>query len=348
MNDGINAHGPASGKDWTGDSGEQADGPVEAGSQLYNQSDTVRRALELNAGAIEGGAGMIMQFGLGFGQDQTVHTMTEYAQLAEELGFHHLTAIDMNNLSQEVNVMMTVAAMGTSRIHIGHGVTNPDTYHPGAIANAVASLRDLTDGRAFVGIGAGGPYGQLLNKGVLMRELRESLQFIRDYSSGGEGTWKGDSWHNEWIRASRWNGEPVPIYVAVAGPRTCEIAGEFGDAVLSIGMDPELQKWRMEQVAEGAEKAGRDPAEIDVWIRTQCYITESKAAAKRELEPYAATCTWELMQILKRQHPATMDLQKRIERRHPGIPASSTSSGKSSTPTTPIGPNASAAPRPSS
>ena len=53
---------------------------------------------------------MSMQFGLGFGQDQTVHTITEFAQLAEELGYAHITIADINNLAHEVNVLMTIAA----------------------------------------------------------------------------------------------------------------------------------------------------------------------------------------------------------------------------------------------
>ena len=262
---------------------------------------------------------MSLQFGVGFGQDQDVHNIAEYCCRAEELGYAHATMIDMGALGQEVNVMMTVAALGTGRIHIGHGVTNPATYHPGAIANATASLRELTDNRAFVGIGAGGPYGQYLKKGVLMTELREAVKFIQDYSAGREGTWQGGSWHSEWIRNSKWVGQSVPVYVAVAGPKTCQIAGEFADAVFTIGMDPELQKWRMEQIEKGAEKAGRDPKQIDIWIRTQCYLADSKEASKQELEPYAATCTWEFIQILKRETPAVSDLRKRIERRHPGI-----------------------------
>lgn len=262
---------------------------------------------------------MAVEFGIGLGQDQDVHNVARYARVAEDLGFHHATMIDMGTLGQEVNVMMTVAALGTERIRIGHGVTNPATYHPGAIANAAASLRELTGGRAFVGIGAGGPYGQYLKKGVPMRELREAVQFIKEYSAGRDGEWRGERWHSEWIRDSKWAGQSVPIWVAVAGPKTCRIAGEFADAVFSIGMDAELQRWRMEQIEQGALAAGRDPASIDVWVRTQCYIAESKQAAKREMEPYAATCTWELYQILKRETPETLDLRKRIERRHPGL-----------------------------
>ena len=100
---------------------------------------------------------MALGFGIGLGQDQDVHNVARYAKAAEDLGYHHVTMIDMGTLSQEVHVLMTVAAQGTERIRIGHGVTNPATYHPGAIANATASLRELTGDRAFVGIGAGGP-----------------------------------------------------------------------------------------------------------------------------------------------------------------------------------------------
>ena len=262
---------------------------------------------------------MGFHLGIGLGQDQSVHDVAHYAKLAEDLGYHHVTMIDMGTLSQEVHVLMTIAAMGTERILLGHGVTNPATYHPGAIANAVASLRELTGDRAFAGIGAGGPYGQYLTKGVLMRELRQAIRFINDYSAGQEGEWQGHSWHSEWIRQSDYAGRPVPVWVAVAGPVTCRIAGELGHGVFSIGMDPVLQKWRMEQIALGAEQAGRDPEAVDVWVRTQVYLADTKAAVRREMAPYAATAAWELYQILRQNKPEIAELRTRIDRAHPGI-----------------------------
>jgi|GEM_PF-1868527 len=262
---------------------------------------------------------MKLNFGLGFGQDQNVHNVAEYAQTAERLGFSHITVADINNLANECHVIMTLIAAATDTIHVGHGVTNPATYHPGALANAMASIRDLSNDRAFVGIGAGGPYGQLLKKGVLMNELRQAIRFISDYSAGFEAELGDGSWHSEWIRNSGWNGKRVPVWVAVAGPRTCFITGEVGDAVLSIGMDPVLQQWRKDQVQAGAEAADRDVNDIDFYIRTQCYVADSKAAAKRELEPYAATCTYELYQILRRDNEPTDDLRERIKRNHPGL-----------------------------
>ena len=262
---------------------------------------------------------MGLKFGLGFGQDQNVHNITEFAKAADVYGYHHITVADINNLGNEVNVIMTMIAMSSEKVLIGHGVTNPATYHPGAIANAMATIRDLTNDRAFVGIGAGGPYGQLLHKGVTMKQLRRAVKFISDYSAGEDAELADGLWHSEWIRNSKWNGRRVPVWVAVAGPKTCQISGEVGDAVLSIGMDPTLQAWRKDQVAIGAERLQRDPAEVDFYVRTQIYIASSKASAKRELEPYAATCTWELYQILLRDNPETEDLRQRIDKAHPGI-----------------------------
>lgn len=262
---------------------------------------------------------MGLEFGIGLGQDQDVHNVGHYAKVAEDLGFQHATMIDMGTLGQEVTVMMTVAAAQTTKIKIGHGVTNPATYHPGVIANAVASLRELSENRAFVGIGAGGPYGQYLKRGVKMAQLAESIQFIKDYSAGNEGTYLGDTWHNEWIRSSKWVGQSVPVVLAVAGPRTCRMAGELAHGVFSIGMDPILQEWRMEQIEKGAANAGRSVSDVDVWIRTQLYLAESKADAKREMEPYAATCTWELYQILRQENPEVAELRNRLEKHHPGL-----------------------------
>lgn len=262
---------------------------------------------------------MGLKFGLGFGQDQNVHNIGKFAKAADDLGYHHISVADINNLANEVNVIMTMIGMTSKRVLIGHGVTNPATYHPGAIANAMASLRELTNDRAFVGIGAGGPYGQLLHKGVTMKRLRQAIKFISDYSAGDDAELPDGVWHSEWIRNSQWHGRRVPVWVAVAGPKTCQISGEVGDAVLSIGMDPTLQSWRKDQVCTGAERVGRDPDDIEFYVRTQCYIAESKAAAKRELEPYAATCTWELYQILLRENPETVNLRQRLDQAHPGI-----------------------------
>src|SRR5207244_1804770 len=97
------------------------------------------------------------------------------------------------------------------------------------------------------------------------------------------------------------------------------VGGRTADRILSIGMDPSLQAWRKEMVERGAEEEGRDPAEIDFWVRTQVYLADSKEAAYREMAPYAATCAWELAKVLRQKTPDTIALAERCEAAQPGI-----------------------------
>jgi alkanesulfonate monooxygenase SsuD/methylene tetrahydromethanopterin reductase-like flavin-dependent oxidoreductase (luciferase family) len=260
-----------------------------------------------------------MKFGIAFGQDVDISEVAEYSKAAEDAGFSHVTLVDIGNLAADVNVAMTVALQGTERIEVGHGVTDPIMYHPGTIGGAVATMRELAGDRVFVGLGVGGPYGKPFIRAAKIAELEEAVTFLRGYTAGEEASFGGKSWHNEWIRRSSYNGKSVPVTVAVCGPRTTLAAGATADGALSIGMDPSLQRWRKGLVTRAAVEAGRDPDEVDFWVRTQVYIAESKQAAFEELAPYAATSAWELWKVLKRETPDTVALAKDIDEAHPGL-----------------------------
>jgi alkanesulfonate monooxygenase SsuD/methylene tetrahydromethanopterin reductase-like flavin-dependent oxidoreductase (luciferase family) len=260
-----------------------------------------------------------MKFGIAFGQDVRIGEAAEYAKAAEDAGFSHVTFVDMGNLATDVNVTMTVALMGTERIAVGHGVTDPIMFHPGTIGGAVATMRELAGDRVFVGLGVGGPYGKPFIRSAKVAELQEAVTFLKQYTAGETASFGGNSWHNEWIRRSSYNGKGVPVTVAICGPKTCLAAGATADGVLSIGMDASLQRWRKDLVSRGATEAGRDPDQIDFWVRTQVYIAESKEAAFEELAPYAATSAWELWKVLRRETPDTVALAKQIDEAHPGL-----------------------------
>jgi alkanesulfonate monooxygenase SsuD/methylene tetrahydromethanopterin reductase-like flavin-dependent oxidoreductase (luciferase family) len=260
-----------------------------------------------------------MKFGIAFGQDVAISKAANYAKMAEDAGFEHVTFVDMGNLATDVNVTMTVALSGTDRIYVGHGVTDPIMFHPGTIGGAVATMRELAGDRVFVGLGVGGPYGKPFIRSAKVGELEEAVTFLRRYTAGEEAGFGGNSWHNEWIRRSEYAGKNVPVTVAICGPKTCIAAGRTADGVFSIGMDPSLQRWRKNLVTRAAVEAGRNPDEIDFWVRTQVYIAESKEAAFEELAPYAATSAWELWKVLRRETPDTVDLANQIEAAQPGL-----------------------------
>ena len=105
---------------------------------------------------------MRVEFGVGMGRNERMDEVAEISRVAEDSGFSLITFVDEPFLARDVHVMCTVAALSTRRARIGQGVVDPLTYHPSAIANAAASLNELSGGRAFLGLGAGGPAGKVM------------------------------------------------------------------------------------------------------------------------------------------------------------------------------------------
>ena len=74
--------------------------------------------------------------------------------LAEELGYSYCMVAD-EGLMLDVYAVLGAAARATSTIRLGP-VTNPYTRHPAATAAAVATIDEMSGGRAFVTLVAGG------------------------------------------------------------------------------------------------------------------------------------------------------------------------------------------------
>jgi 5,10-methylenetetrahydromethanopterin reductase len=147
-----------------------------------------------------------------------------------------------------------------------------------------------------------------------LSELREAVEFFRQYTRGEEAEFKGARMHSEWIR------EPIPVYIACThGSRSLEMAGELGDGVIIGDSHPEIVRWRMEQIAKGAERVGRDPSKIDVWVRTEIFIARSKEEARREVASYAATWARARYWSITRKTPAAAELAERMEAVEPGV-----------------------------
>jgi 5,10-methylenetetrahydromethanopterin reductase len=258
-----------------------------------------------------------IRFGTGMGRVLPIHRHGAVARAAEEAGFHSITNIDSQNLSRDVYVALAMAATNTTRIRIGHGVTNPYTRHPSVTANATATIDELSGGRAFLGIGAG--FSSVETMGIRGRPvtvLRDYVLFLRNYLAGETAEWKGHKMKSGWIRDRR-----IPIMMAAGGPRSMRMAGEIADEIMISGAHPLLVKWKLELIERGARKAGRDIADIPIWIRSMCYVAGSKQEARRYVESYAKDgAMGTAYQILKwKDDPDVQELRRRFDRAAPGV-----------------------------
>ena len=178
---------------------------------------------------------------------ESVNEVGEHARLAEDSGFEHVTLVDEPFLARDVFTALAMVALNTERVQIGHGVVDPLTYFPTALGNAAATLHELSGGRAFLGLGAGGPAGKFMEP-LPFKKFEESVIFLKKFMSGEEAEYKGHKIHSEWIK------DPVPLYLAADGPRSLKLAGRLGDGVITMGGSPTLMKWKLKFVEEGLRR----------------------------------------------------------------------------------------------
>ena len=162
--------------------------------------------------------------------------LVRQAVAAEEAGFDfvaisdhfHPWLYDHGHSAFAWSVLAAIAAR-TERIGLATGVTCPSIrYHPAIVAQAAATTAVLSDGRFVLGVGA----GEQLNEHIVGRgwpavterhELfREALEIIRSLWSGGYQSYEGKHLKLEDARMFDLPESPIPIAVAIGGPRARE------------------------------------------------------------------------------------------------------------------------------
>src|SRR6516165_3282244 len=86
--------------------------------------------------------------------DVPIRQMVERARLAEQSGFDKVWLAD-ERFYREVYSCLAAFAANTSRVALGPCVTDPFARHPALTAMAIATLDEISGGRAILGIGAG-------------------------------------------------------------------------------------------------------------------------------------------------------------------------------------------------
>ncbi|MBI3968121.1 MAG: LLM class flavin-dependent oxidoreductase [Chloroflexi bacterium] len=204
-----------------------------------------------------------------------VNDLTSYPELVrgtEAAGFDVIGVPDTQaSTYRECYVAMTTCLLSTERIRAVTLVTNPITRHPAVTASALASLAELSGGRAMLGIGTGDT--GVFNLGLTpakVATLREYLLAVQTLLKAQPAQWKG--------RTSKliWPKEGVPVLVAGEGERVLGLAGEVANAALAGGgVAPGSIRRAIESLKAGAEKAGRDPQTIELWWMLRGSLADS-------------------------------------------------------------------------
>src|SRR5579883_1799781 len=114
----------------------------------------------------------------------------ELLELAERQGFAYGWTYDSHVLWHESFPLLTLAAERTSRMRLGHFVSNPGTREPTVLASAYATLQDISEGRMVCGIGRGDSARRVIGQEpVKVAEFERACTMIRDLMNGRAVRW---------------------------------------------------------------------------------------------------------------------------------------------------------------
>lgn len=234
----------------------------------------------------------------------------ELGCLVEQVGFDRL-GISCVALWPDTYQLQALIAARTERIHIGSMVTNPYTRHAAVHAAALATLQEVSDGRAFCGIGVGAGLEDFgIDYPRPVTTLRETIGAIRGLLSGDSQSFDGDTVELRDARLLRPSAKPVPIAIGTRSPGVMKLAGEVADVAL-VGarhLTPEIVARYRGWLAEGAARVGRDVDSIEVLPRVTLCVSEDEELAVDSVKRYAA----HYLDILG-DHGPPVDRQRRLE-----------------------------------
>lgn len=209
--------------------------------------------------------------------------IAEPARLLEAAGFDHLWVYDSPLVFGEPYMAMLEAAHATRRIVIGPGVTHPRSRPPAATAQALATLAKAAPGRVAFGIGTGASARHSLGmKPATLGELGEYVDIVTTMLAGGEANYREGAAehpvafihpHGRWVDLEH----RVETWISAFGPKGQRLAGAKADGVTVRWEGEEQLEVARAHAREGAQAAGRDPAEVKVAVIYAVYPVDDPA-----------------------------------------------------------------------
>ncbi len=160
--------------------------------------------------------------------------LVEAVVAAEECGLDEVWIAD-EGVARDPLAVLAAAAGTTRRIRLATGITSPVLRHPGVIAASMATIDELSSGRAVIGLGVGGelslgPFGLRADRPVAL--LRDAVDLIRAVHRDVATVGYSPPGHAMPPRA-------VPIWIGARGPQLVRLAARVADGLFLSGCTAE-------------------------------------------------------------------------------------------------------------
>ena len=231
--------------------------------------------------------------------------LLEFSCIAEELGFDSVFVSDHFQPWKHTggHAPYSFAWMGalgarTRRVAIGTSVVTPTfRYHPSIVAQAVGTLGAMFPDRVILGVGTGESLNEVPATGVPWPAFKERFGRLKEAIALINRLWREErvSFEGQYYRTENATiydrpENPVPIYIAAAGPTAAKLAGEVaGGFICTSGKAPELyRETLLPKLAEGLAASGRASDSIERMIEVKVSFDTDLARAREDTRHWAA------------------------------------------------------------
>jgi alkanesulfonate monooxygenase SsuD/methylene tetrahydromethanopterin reductase-like flavin-dependent oxidoreductase (luciferase family) len=183
--------------------------------------------------------------------DGPADSLVEQAELTEEMGFHSFWLPESHFSGRQSNpaplLRLAAVAARTRRLRIGTTSFLLPVRHPIHVAEEVAVLDRLSNGRLILGVGRGFRGALFAAFGVPAAEKRDRfeavLETIREAWKGGPVAWRPRNCEQRAAEPVQLAPLPLqrphpPIWVAAFGPKAIAQAGRLGLPYLASPVEP--------------------------------------------------------------------------------------------------------------
>ena len=241
-----------------------------------------------------------MKFGVFLNQYYTpegefeVTDLYEQAELMEDVGFD-LASIGERHVHAEgtAEPLTTLAGLAarTERLELATLALLPALYNPIRLAEQLAMIDRLSDGRMVFGAAIGYRERELEPFGVSMDErvpkFIESLSVIKRLLTQESVTHDGDAWSFDDVFVSPRPAGDLPVWIGGHADIAIKRAAYRGDAWIASASSTTEDLERQIGVYEDAlDEFGMDRSENQVVLMRDCYVDEDLETARDRIEPY--------------------------------------------------------------
>jgi F420-dependent oxidoreductase-like protein len=230
-------------------------------------------------------------------QNTSIAELQELWRRIEVLGFDwisvwdHFYAADNTGNPHCLEAITTHAALATTteRVRCGSLVYSAGYRHPAVLANAMATLDQVAEGRVVLGLGGGWlqqeydvyglPYG---TPGERLRKLNEYVQCVRGLLTQASTTFEGEFFN---LREAACEPKPVqerlPIWIGGGGEKvTLRICAEHADGWNVPFIPPDVWAHKAKVLDDHCERIGRDPATLTKSVNVGMAFTDDELRAQ--------------------------------------------------------------------